>query len=211
MSSGLFQQPVCATKPRRANTRRIDGPKEPVRWCAIIPKVYRMPNSKRPSTESKSIVTSETFRFFRDLSRNNRTEWMDSNRDRYKQCVVQPLRALCEELAPAVLTLDPPAEKATGPTLRKLLVRHGKRRMEATRRLARRGKLEKAASLDCAARVQYQSCDAQGILRRTRENFPRHASITLLHFSAELNKAKFTQICSNHRTHTRTLRKRRAE
>jgi len=43
-----------------------------------------MPNSKRSIAESKSIVTSETFRFFRDLSRNNRTEWMDSNRDRYK-------------------------------------------------------------------------------------------------------------------------------
>jgi len=65
-----------------------------------------MPNSKHPLAEPKALVTSETFRFFRDLSRNNRTEWMASNRDRYKQCVVQPLRALCEELAPAVLRLD---------------------------------------------------------------------------------------------------------
>ena len=52
-------------------------------------------------------VGTETFRFFRDLARNNRTEWMEANRDRYKQCVVQPLRALCEELAPAVLRLNP--------------------------------------------------------------------------------------------------------
>ena len=81
-----------------------------------------MPNSKRPIAESKSIVTSETFRFFRDLSRNNRTEWMDSNRDRYKQCVVQPLRALCEELAPAVLKLDPQFETSgrTGANLSRI-------------------------------------------------------------------------------------------
>jgi uncharacterized protein (TIGR02453 family) len=65
-----------------------------------------MHNSKRLVAEPKPLVTTETFRFFRDLSRNNRTEWMESNRDRYKQCVVQPLRALCEELAPALLKLD---------------------------------------------------------------------------------------------------------
>jgi uncharacterized protein (TIGR02453 family) len=65
-----------------------------------------MPNSKRLAVAPTPIVGSETFRFFRDLSRNNRTEWMDSNRDRYKQCVVQPLRALCEDLAPALLKLD---------------------------------------------------------------------------------------------------------
>jgi uncharacterized protein (TIGR02453 family) len=65
-----------------------------------------MPNSKYPVAGAKTIITSETFRFFRDLSRHNRTEWMQSNRDRYKQCVVQPLRALCEELAPALLKLD---------------------------------------------------------------------------------------------------------
>ena len=48
----------------------------------------------------------ETFRFFRDLARNNRTEWMEANRERYKDCVVQPLRALCEELTAEVLQLD---------------------------------------------------------------------------------------------------------
>ncbi len=247
-----------------------------------------MPNSKRPIAESKSIVTSETFRFFRDLSRNNRTEWMDSNRDRYKQCVVQPLRALCEELAPAMLKLDPQFETSgrTGANLSRInrdirfakdktpyrtgmyvkfsapfdgegetgqlyvgisaktvtsgfriysgskrkdsaLAQIADARVEANprwiaqqkKRLGGRyesywygtEKGEWKQSLDCAARVQHQSRDAQGILRRTRKNFPRLASITLLHFSAELNKAKFTQICSNHRTHTRTLRKRRAE
>jgi uncharacterized protein (TIGR02453 family) len=46
------------------------------------------------------------FRFFRELSRNNRTEWMEANRERYKECVVQPLRGLCEELTPELLRLD---------------------------------------------------------------------------------------------------------
>jgi uncharacterized protein (TIGR02453 family) len=55
---------------------------------------------------SAPILTRETFRFFRDLARNNRTEWMEANRERYKQCVVEPLRTLCEKLAPAMLQLD---------------------------------------------------------------------------------------------------------
>jgi len=63
-----------------------------------------MPNTKSPI---KSPIGRETFRFFRDLARNNRTEWMEANRDRYKQSVVQPLRTLCEELTPDVLRLNP--------------------------------------------------------------------------------------------------------
>jgi uncharacterized protein (TIGR02453 family) len=55
---------------------------------------------------SKPIITRETFRFFRDLARNNRTQWMAANRERYKQSVVEPLRQLCEELSPALLKLD---------------------------------------------------------------------------------------------------------
>src|SRR5258708_37711796 len=100
----------------------LTAQKNRVRWFAIISKAGRMPNSKRPIAESKSIVTSETFRFFRDLSRNNRTEWMDSNRDRYKQCVVQPLRELCEELSPAILKLDPQFETSgrTGANLSRI-------------------------------------------------------------------------------------------
>jgi uncharacterized protein (TIGR02453 family) len=53
------------------------------------------------------IFTRETFRFFRDLGRNNRKIWMDANRERYQQFVVQPFRRLLEELSPAVLQLDP--------------------------------------------------------------------------------------------------------
>ncbi len=51
-------------------------------------------------------LTPETFRFFRELGRNNRKEWMDANRDRYQEHVVQALRRLFESLTPAVLALD---------------------------------------------------------------------------------------------------------
>jgi uncharacterized protein (TIGR02453 family) len=53
------------------------------------------------------LMTSETFRFFRDLGRHNNKEWMDSNRGRYQEHVVQPFRRLLEALAPAALALDP--------------------------------------------------------------------------------------------------------
>ena len=71
---------------------------------------------------SKPIIPPETFRFFRDLSRNNRTEWMRVNRERYQESVVQPLRRLCEELAPAVLRLDPRFETSgrTGANLSRI-------------------------------------------------------------------------------------------
>lgn len=52
------------------------------------------------------ILRKETFSFFRDLGRNNRKEWMDENRERYKECLVQPLRRLLDELVPEVLQLD---------------------------------------------------------------------------------------------------------
>jgi uncharacterized protein (TIGR02453 family) len=52
------------------------------------------------------IFTRATFHFFRDLARNNRKVWMDANRERYQQTVVQPFRRLLEEVSPAVLQLD---------------------------------------------------------------------------------------------------------
>jgi uncharacterized protein (TIGR02453 family) len=55
---------------------------------------------------ASSVFTQETFRFFRDLGRNNKKVWMDANRERYQAAVVQPFRRLLEELAPVVLTLD---------------------------------------------------------------------------------------------------------
>jgi len=57
-------------------------------------------------TAKKSILTPETFRFFRELTANNSKSWMDMNRDRYQQHVVGPLRDLLEALTPEVLKLD---------------------------------------------------------------------------------------------------------
>lgn len=56
---------------------------------------------------TRPIFTPETFRFFRDLSRNNRKDWMDAHRGRYKSTVVEPFRRLLEEITPAILKLDP--------------------------------------------------------------------------------------------------------
>jgi len=55
---------------------------------------------------ANSVFTQETFRFFRDLGRNNKKVWMDANRPRYQEAVVQPFRRLLDELAPVVLELD---------------------------------------------------------------------------------------------------------
>jgi uncharacterized protein (TIGR02453 family) len=54
-----------------------------------------------------AIFTQETFRFFRDLARHNHKDWMDANRERYRECVVAPFRQLLDALTPAVLALDP--------------------------------------------------------------------------------------------------------
>ena len=55
---------------------------------------------------AEPIFTRDTFRFFRDLARNNKKVWMDANRERYQQFVVQPFRKLLDELSPAVLRVD---------------------------------------------------------------------------------------------------------
>lgn len=57
--------------------------------------------------KKSGLLTPETFRFFRELAKHNRKDWMDENRDRYQSHVVQPLRRLLETLAPSVLALDP--------------------------------------------------------------------------------------------------------
>ena len=56
---------------------------------------------------TKPIFSKEIFKFFRELDRNNKKVWMDSNRERYQETVVLPFRRLCEELSPAILKLDP--------------------------------------------------------------------------------------------------------
>jgi len=55
---------------------------------------------------AKPVFTCETFQFFKELGRNNRTPWMEANRERYKASIVQPFRRLLEELSQAVLELD---------------------------------------------------------------------------------------------------------
>jgi uncharacterized protein (TIGR02453 family) len=52
-------------------------------------------------------LRKETFLFFRSLARNNNKPWMDENRERYRDCLVQPCRRLFDELAPAILKLNP--------------------------------------------------------------------------------------------------------
>jgi len=61
----------------------------------------------RTKVTGNARVSAETFRFFRDLSRNNRKEWMDDNRERYQTAVVQPLHGLLVELTPAMQKLHP--------------------------------------------------------------------------------------------------------
>ena len=53
-----------------------------------------------------AVFTPETFRFFKELSRNNKKVWMDANRDRYRSTIVEPFRKLLDSLAPHVLELD---------------------------------------------------------------------------------------------------------
>ena len=62
--------------------------------------------SPKSSNHRGALFTAETFRFFRDLSRNNRKAWMDANRGRYKEFVVEPFRALLDQLAPEALRLN---------------------------------------------------------------------------------------------------------
>lgn len=54
-----------------------------------------------------NIFTAETFKFFRELARNNSKPWMDENRLRYKQHVVAPFRQLFDALMPAAQKLHP--------------------------------------------------------------------------------------------------------
>lgn len=71
---------------------------------------------------AKPALTRETFRFFKDLGRNNRKPWMDANRERYQSAVVQPFRRLLEELSPAALQLNPEfdASGRTGPNFSRI-------------------------------------------------------------------------------------------
>jgi uncharacterized protein (TIGR02453 family) len=56
--------------------------------------------------ELKTGITKDTFKFFKDLTKNNKKEWMDTNRERYQRDVVEALRGLLEDLTPGVLKLN---------------------------------------------------------------------------------------------------------
>ena len=58
-------------------------------------------------TTRTAIFSPETFRFFRELGRNNTKAWMDSNRARYREHIVEPMRALLDALAPVARRLHP--------------------------------------------------------------------------------------------------------
>jgi len=62
---------------------------------------------RRQVGTDQKIFGPETFRFFRELGRNNHKVWMDANRERYRDAVVAPLRALLLRLTPFVLQLSP--------------------------------------------------------------------------------------------------------
>jgi len=60
-----------------------------------------------PMSRNSGIFSAETFRFFRELGRNNHKPWMDANRERYRAHVVAPFRALLDRLTPAARKLNP--------------------------------------------------------------------------------------------------------
>jgi uncharacterized protein (TIGR02453 family) len=62
--------------------------------------------AKQAARSPAAVFGAETFRFFRDLGRNNRKPWMDLHRERYRDVVVAPMRVLLDRLTPAVLRLD---------------------------------------------------------------------------------------------------------
>src|SRR5262245_20784957 len=57
-------------------------------------------------TATQELFTRDTFRFFGDLKKNNKKVWMDANRARYQEFIVEPLKRLLEEMGPKVLDLD---------------------------------------------------------------------------------------------------------
>jgi uncharacterized protein (TIGR02453 family) len=54
-----------------------------------------------------AVFSQDTFRFFRELGRNNHKPWMDANRERYRAVLVDPLRELLDRLTPTARKLNP--------------------------------------------------------------------------------------------------------
>jgi uncharacterized protein (TIGR02453 family) len=58
-------------------------------------------------SNKNSVFSQDTFRFFRELGRNNHKPWMDANRERYRAVIVEPFRELLDRLTPAARKLNP--------------------------------------------------------------------------------------------------------
>ena len=88
---------------------RIDKDVSRFRWLCMHAQHLRLQLRRTgdPVSARGVTITPATLRFFRELSRHNRKEWMDANRERYRSDVVQPLRALLAALTPAALKLHP--------------------------------------------------------------------------------------------------------
>lgn len=52
----------------------------------------------------------ESFRFLRDLSKNNRKEWFELHKSEYQDHILKPLQALVAELGQFMLSIDPHLE-----------------------------------------------------------------------------------------------------
>ncbi len=57
--------------------------------------------------ETEALFCRETFAFFGELGKHNRTQWMHANRARYEAHVVAPFRRLLAALTPTVKWLNP--------------------------------------------------------------------------------------------------------
>jgi uncharacterized protein (TIGR02453 family) len=64
------------------------------------------PYKRGEEMAEKGVIGKELFQFFKDLGRDNRTAWMQENRERYQASLVRPLRRLLEQVTPAVLRLN---------------------------------------------------------------------------------------------------------
>ncbi len=51
--------------------------------------------------------SDESFKFFRELARNNNKAWFDQNRDRYETSVTGAFRSLLHTVEPVLLSLNP--------------------------------------------------------------------------------------------------------
>ena len=51
--------------------------------------------------------TDETFKFLKQLKKNNRRDWFEKNKQRYEDCVRSPALALIEEIGPLLKKVSP--------------------------------------------------------------------------------------------------------